>query len=72
MANRNVDILFGLNMLKRHQCSIDLKKNVLCFGDGTKAEFLNEEAYRREMEAIDFENIQSKYIFVIKEITEET
>lgn len=62
MGNRNVDILFGLNMLKRHQCRIDLKKNVLCFGDGTEAEFLNEESYRREIEAIDLEKPKGKIL----------
>lgn len=42
MADQNMDILFGLNMLRRHRCSIDLNKNVLRFGDGTEAPFINE------------------------------
>uniref|UniRef100_A0A915E3D7 Aspartic peptidase DDI1-type domain-containing protein n=1 Tax=Ditylenchus dipsaci TaxID=166011 RepID=A0A915E3D7_9BILA len=43
MGDRNVDILFGLNVLRRHQCNIDLKKG--------------EEDYRRETEAIDSEDV---------------
>lgn len=63
MGNRNVDILFGLNMLKRHHCSIDLKNNVLRFGDGTEAPFLNEQEYQKEMEIIELEKITSKSNF---------
>lgn len=62
MANRNVDILFGLNVLRRHHCCIDLKKNVLRFGDGTEAEFLSEEAYRRGGFKLD--NIPGNYFYI--------
>ncbi|KAI1708013.1 aspartyl protease domain-containing protein [Ditylenchus destructor] len=56
MPDRNMEILFGLNALRRHHCCIDLKKGVLRFGDGTETPFLDEEAHRREMElAIGFE-----------------
>lgn len=27
LGDRDMDILFGLNILRRHQCSIDLKQN---------------------------------------------
>ena len=41
MELQNIDILFGLDMLKRHQCSIDLASNVLRIGD-TVVPFLYE------------------------------
>ncbi|QQP42525.1 DDI1 -like protein 2, partial [Caligus rogercresseyi] len=43
LENQPMDILLGLDMLKRHQCSIDLKKNVLVIGSTrTETPFLNE------------------------------
>ena len=32
LESDNMEFLFGLDMLKRYQCSIDLKSNVLRFG----------------------------------------
>lgn len=43
LEEQPMDMLLGLDMLKRHQCSIDLKNNVLIFGStGTTTPFLAE------------------------------
>nr|XP_012135701.1 PREDICTED: protein DDI1 homolog 2 isoform X2 [Megachile rotundata] len=43
LAEQNMDMLLGLDMLKRHQCCIDLKKNVLTIGTtGAETPFLAE------------------------------
>uniref|UniRef100_W6NBR8 Peptidase aspartic and Ubiquitin-associated translation elongation factor EF1B domain containing protein n=1 Tax=Haemonchus contortus TaxID=6289 RepID=W6NBR8_HAECO len=42
MADREMDLLLGLNILKRHQCNINLKTNMLEMGDGTMTPFLSD------------------------------
>lgn len=43
LEQQPMDMLLGLDMLKRHQCSIDLKNNVLLIGTtGTQTPFLSE------------------------------
>lgn len=43
LENQPMDMLLGLDMLKRHQCNIDLKRNVLHIGTtGTETPFLPE------------------------------
>ncbi|XP_043919116.1 protein DDI1 homolog 2-like isoform X2 [Protopterus annectens] len=43
LEDQPMDMLLGLDMLKRHQCSVDLKKNVLVIGTtGTETSFLPE------------------------------
>uniref|UniRef100_A0A8C4ZMK5 Ubiquitin-like domain-containing protein n=1 Tax=Gadus morhua TaxID=8049 RepID=A0A8C4ZMK5_GADMO len=43
LEDQPMDMLLGLDMLKRHQCSIDLKKNVLLIGTtSTETHFLPE------------------------------
>lgn len=43
LENQPMDMLLGLDMLKRHQCNIDLKRNYLEIGTtGTKTPFLAE------------------------------
>ncbi|KAF7668504.1 hypothetical protein LDENG_00007010 [Lucifuga dentata] len=43
LEDQPMDMLLGLDMLKRHQCSIDLKRNLLLIGTtGTETRFLSE------------------------------
>ncbi|XP_041129854.1 regulatory solute carrier protein family 1 member 1-like isoform X1 [Polyodon spathula] len=43
LEDQPMDMLLGLDMLKRHQCSIDLKKNVVLIGTtGSETRFLPE------------------------------
>ena len=46
LGDQNMDFLFGLDMLKRHRCKIDLERSALLFGlpDGQSMEapFLHE------------------------------
>jgi DNA damage-inducible protein 1 len=43
LQDQPMDMLLGLDMLKRHLCSIDLRNNKLTFGStGTETRFLNE------------------------------
>jgi len=47
LGDKNMDCLFGLDMLKRHRCCIDLGKNALVFpigltGESMEAPFLHE------------------------------
>ncbi|XP_072036655.1 protein DDI1 homolog 2-like isoform X2 [Amphiura filiformis] len=43
LEDQPMDMLLGLDMLKRHQCSIDLKRNLLHIGTtGTETPFLGE------------------------------
>ena len=38
LGDKNMDCLFGLDMLRRHRCRIDLAKNVLVFAIGGGAD----------------------------------
>lgn len=43
LEDQPMDMLLGLDMLRRHQCSIELKRNVLVIGTtGTETPFLSE------------------------------
>ena len=42
MEGKDMDLIFGLDMLKRFQAVIDLKSNKLIFGDGNEVSFLGE------------------------------
>ena len=43
LEEQPMDMLLGLDMLKKHQCTIDLKRNVLVIGTtGTETPFLAE------------------------------
>lgn len=52
LGDKNMDCLFGLDMLKRHRCSIDLAKNVLRFtlghGGGAGGETMMEAPFLHE------------------------
>ncbi|CAG2164008.1 unnamed protein product [Oppiella nova] len=62
LEDQPMDMLLGLDMLKRHQCAIDLKRNVLLIGTtGTETPFLNENelpefAKHRAMSSADNES----------------
>ncbi|KAL3321149.1 hypothetical protein Ciccas_000182 [Cichlidogyrus casuarinus] len=42
LQDQQLDLLIGLDMLKRHQCTIDLRKNVLNIDDRVEVAFLPE------------------------------
>eukprot|EP00752_Nemacystus_decipiens_P007191 g6440.t1 len=60
LETSDVEFLFGLDMLKRHLCVIDLREGVLALGSaGTKVPFLSEKdlpSSARETRAEDLEN----------------
>ncbi|KAH9876899.1 DNA damage-inducible protein 1 [Plenodomus lingam] len=49
MEGKDVDLLFGLDMLKRYRAKIDLEKNALCF-QGQEVPFLHESEIPRSFE----------------------
>jgi DNA damage-inducible protein 1 len=49
MEGKDVDLLFGLDMLKRYKAKIDLEKNALCF-EGIEVPFLHESEIPVEFE----------------------
>jgi len=49
MEGKDVDLLFGLDMLKRYKAKIDLEKNALCF-EGLEVPFLHESEIPRSFE----------------------
>jgi DNA damage-inducible protein 1 len=49
MEGKDVDLLFGLDMLKRYKAKIDLEKNALCF-EGQEVPFLHESEIPRNLE----------------------
>ncbi|PIO65893.1 UBA/TS-N domain protein [Teladorsagia circumcincta] len=56
MADREMDLLLGLNILKRHQCNLNLKTNMLEMGDGTKTPFLSEAEINTHLEDLASSN----------------
>eukprot|EP01134_Creolimax_fragrantissima_P004829 CFRG4829T1 len=57
LEGQSIEMLLGLDMLKRHQCSIDLKKNVLHVGTtGGEAPFLSENEIPKEIHSQPIED----------------
>ncbi|KAH8583783.1 ubiquitin domain containing with a UBA domain at the C-terminus [Cryptosporidium sp. chipmunk genotype I] len=52
LEESRVDFLFGLDLLKRYQCCIDLHQNALIIGD-EKVKFLTESEIKSEISQID-------------------
>ncbi|VBB25883.1 unnamed protein product [Acanthocheilonema viteae] len=51
LANRDIDVLLGLDILKRHRCVIDLQNNCLRFGESAVTHFLpDSEVPQRNLE----------------------
>uniref|UniRef100_A0A0R3RR07 UBA domain-containing protein n=1 Tax=Elaeophora elaphi TaxID=1147741 RepID=A0A0R3RR07_9BILA len=51
LANRDIDVLLGLDILKRHRCVIDLQNNCLRFGESAATYFLpDSEVPQRNLE----------------------
>lgn len=48
LEDARIDFLFGLDLLRRHQCVVDFKKNVLCV-DEEEVPFLSEHETKAEL-----------------------
>jgi len=69
LESQPMDMLLGLDMLKKHQCTIDLKRNVLVIGTtGTETPFLSES----DLPACARLSAQANEEDVIKESAKET
>ncbi|EJD75732.1 DNA damage-inducible protein 1 [Loa loa] len=57
LANRDIDVLLGLDILKRHRCVIDLQNNCLRFGKSAVTHFLpDSEVPQRNLERVGTTN----------------
>lgn len=51
LEENSIDLLFGLDLLRRHHCQIDLKGNCLRIGDDVAVQFLSEGEIKAHVEA---------------------
>ena len=58
MEGKDVDLLFGLDMLKRYKAKIDLEKNALCF-EGIEVPFLPESEIPKAWEEAEMRDRKS-------------
>ncbi|SCM02953.1 DNA damage-inducible protein 1, putative [Plasmodium chabaudi adami] len=52
----DIDFIFGLDLLKRHQCSIDLKKNALVIEDNEIPFLAEKDIVKRSFESINLDS----------------
>lgn len=67
-----MDFLFGLDMLKRHRCNIDLARNTLVLtvnGNPVDAPFLHEHQLDMNKVGLHIHHLENMFIFVFKYIS---
>ena len=59
LEDQDMEVMLGLDMLKRHQCCIDLKRNLLVIGTtGTETRFLSENEIPNALQEHSNEDLQ--------------
>ena len=60
IENNSTEFLFGLDNLRRFQCSIDLKKNMLIFENGLSTSFLSDGEITKNKPPASKEQLEEK------------